>query len=132
MSVLVGALKPLWMQKKKSATLAGGATPAIADYDGDFKDDLATFSPDGTWTISLSGGGVLTQMWGGALGDIPVPADYDATANPKCDLDTSPASCHNADLAVWNNSTGNWTISNGNGSARTVQWGQSGDIPIPR
>jgi len=117
----------------------------IADYDGDFKDDLATYSPRiqlagalyravaGTWTIQRSATNTVdTQFWGGAFGDLPVPADYDATANPSCDIETSFASCHTADLAVWNNFTGNWTIRNGNGSARIQQWGQTGDIPVPR
>ena len=144
-SLLTGALKPSWMRSVRSATLAGGAAPVIADFNGDYRDDLATFSgyfmvagvlnaaPRGTWTISTSQTAAnSTQAWGGAFGDIPVPADYDATANPSCDLDTSPGSCHNADLAVWNNFSGNWTIRNGDGSARVVQWGQNGDIPIPR
>jgi len=145
MSVLTGALKPWWLQSVRSATLAGGATPVIADYNGDYKDDLATFSPyimvvnvlnpapRGTWTISTGPGAAnITQTWGGAFGDIPVPADYDAAANPQCDIEISPASCHTADLAVWNTFTGNWMIRNANGSARIVQWGQNGDIPIPR
>jgi hypothetical protein len=47
-----------------------------------------------------------------------VPADYDGDGS--------------ADLAVWNNGTGNWTIRRADGSARIVQWGQNGDVPIPR
>ena len=144
MSVLVGATSSTpWV---KPVTLAGGAQPAIADYDGDDKDDLATFSPKirpinvrnsapgGTWTISKSGSNnsVVTQAWGGALGDLPVPADYDAVGSPDCDLDTSPAACNTADLAVWNNFTGNWTIRRADGSPRIVHWGKTGDIPIPR
>jgi len=145
MSVLTGALKPWWMRSVRTAMLAGGAVPAIADYNGDYRDDLATFSPyfmvvgvlngapRGTWTISTSPTGAnITRMWGGAFGDVPVPADYDATASSNCDLDTSPGSCHDADLAVWNNFTGMWTIRKGDGSARTQQWGATGDIPVPR
>jgi hypothetical protein len=139
MSVLVAALKPFSTPWVKSKTLATSAIPAIADYDGDYKDDLATYTPrtkltaGGIWTMLKSSTNTLdTQTWGGALGDRPVPADYDGAANSNCDLDTSPAACVAADLAVWNSSTGNWTIRRADGSARIVQWGQSGDIPIPR
>jgi hypothetical protein len=145
MKIRTHALAPYLAAFVRSATLAGGAAPAIADYNGDYKDDLATFSgyfmvfgvlnaaPRGTWTISTSQNAPnLTQTWGGAFGDIPVPADYDATANPQCDIEISPASCHTADLAVWNNFTGNWTIRRADGTPRIVQSGQNGDIPIPR
>jgi hypothetical protein len=139
MSMLVDALKPSTTPSVKWMTLVTNATPAIADYDGDYKDDLATFTPTtkwtrgGIWTIQKSSTNTVdTQTWGGALGDRPVPADYDGAANANCDLDTSPASCVAADLAVWNSFTGNWTIRRADGSARVVQWGQNGDIPIPR
>jgi hypothetical protein len=36
-----------------------------------------------------------------------------------------------ADLAVFRPSTGTWNIRYMNGSAATVAWGQSGDIPVP-
>ena len=145
MSVLIRALKPFSTPTVESVTLAGGALPAIGDYDGDYKDDLATFSPKvrpinvrngapgGTWTISNSATNtVVTQTWGGTLGDLPVPADYDAAASPDCDLETSPAACNTTDLAVWNNFSGNWTIRRADASARIVHLGKTGDIPIPR
>ena len=47
-----------------------------------------------------------------------MPADYDGDGT--------------ADLAVWSSFTGNWNVRRADGSARIVQWGQSGDVPIPR
>jgi hypothetical protein len=105
-----------------------GEVEAVA-RDGDGKDDLATYTPTqksfgggipgGDWTILRSTDGAVTvPHWGGALADIPVPADHDGDGT--------------ADLAVWNGRTGNWTIRRADGSAHIVPWGQTGDIPIPR
>ena len=112
------------------STLATDARPAIADYDADGKDDLATYTPKlkgfhgmsppgGIWTIAKSRTNTInTETWGGMVGDLAVPADYDGDGN--------------ADLAVWNTASGNWTIRRADGTGRTVQWGAPGDIPIPR
>jgi hypothetical protein len=124
------ALAPLTATSVKWTALATNAVPVIADYDGDGKDDFATYTPaqrwlfggvtlGGDWTIwQSSDGAVVTPIWGGVLFDTPVPADYDGDRK--------------ADLAVWNGRTGYWTIRRADGSARIVQWGQPGDVPIPR
>lgn len=69
-----------------------------------------------TATLTFQDGNDKT--WGGLLFDQAVPADYDGNGT--------------ADLAVWNRTTGNWTIRRADGTPRVVQWGQDGDIPIPR
>jgi hypothetical protein len=130
MTMVLRALKPVSLQDVRWMTLAPNAVPAIADYDGDRKDDLATYTPTqkfifgggttgGDWTILRStDGAVIAPRWGGTLADNPVPADYDGDGT--------------ADLAVWNGRTGTWTIRQADGSARVVQWGQLNDVAIPR
>jgi hypothetical protein len=118
---------------QSSWTLAANAEPAIADYDADGKDDLATFTPrqrtlygttipGGIWTIRKSRTGTVTsETWGGtAFNEAGVPADYDGDGR--------------ADLAVYNRASGNWTVrrSLDGTNASDVQWGAPGDIPIPR
>jgi len=130
MTMITHALKP-WLSSAYWSTLATYARPALADYDGDGRVDLATYTPamkafhavtptpGGVWTIVKSRtNSIDTQTWGGTLGDVAVPADYDGDGS--------------ADLAVWNPWNGSWSIRQANGTARTVQWGQSGDVPVPR
>ena len=53
----------------------------------------------GVWYILQSTGGVQTPAWGvNSLGDVPVPADYNADGR--------------ADVAVYRASTGDWFIRN--------------------
>ena len=55
----------------------------------------------------------------GNSGDKEVPNDYDGDGK--------------VDLATWRDSNGNWYVrqsASGN-SLRQVQWGMSGDIPVP-
>ena len=62
--------------------------PVPADYDGDGRADIASWTPsNGYWHVILSSTGqTVTQQWG-MQGDQPVPADYDGDGR--------------ADFAIW-------------------------------
>ncbi len=99
-----------------------GDVPAVADYNGDMKDDIAIWR-SGPWYIVYDNGAAEMKPWG-LGGDFPVAADYDGD--------------NHADLAVWRPSTGTWWILNSGfqfGYApdyfTAIQWGLPGDIPIP-
>jgi hypothetical protein len=99
------------------------------DYDGDGYTDFAIWNPNThQWRILLNNPSnqlVVQPDWGnGSLADIAVPRDYDGDGK--------------TDLAVFRPSEGNWYIiqsstgtSSGTGTIRLVNWGQSGDIPVP-
>jgi hypothetical protein len=93
----------------------GAATDKLvpADYDGDGRFELATFS-DGLWSISRTETCVTSVNFGQA-GDIPVPGDYDG--------DTK------ADEAVFRQ--GVWYIlESSNNQMRSVQFGNANDVPV--
>lgn len=97
-----------------------GDVPVQADYDGDGRADVAIWRPStGAWWIFQSSNGqVLTPTLGSAQsGDITVPADYDGDGK--------------TDVAVWRPSDGNWHIQRSSLGFITVQWGSSGNIPVP-
>ncbi|MGB7202044.1 MAG: VCBS repeat-containing protein [Pyrinomonadaceae bacterium] len=95
-------------------------TPVCGDYDGDGKANYALRS-GASWIILNA---ALTQTTtttpsGDQSTDIPVQNDYDGDGK--------------VDIAVWRDSNGTWYIrqSASNSSLRQVQWGISGDIPVP-
>ncbi len=87
--------------------------PVAADYNGDGKADVATWSPTtGNWSMLLTGEGRKTVQWG-LPGDVPAPADFDGNGT--------------AELAVFRPATGVWYIK----GAGEVQLGLPGDVPVP-
>jgi len=110
----------------------GGSTdtPVVADYDGDGKADIAIVTPpagaqSAAYRILRSSTGYdYGQTWTipagwPALGDTPVPADYDGDEK--------------ADAGIWRSSTGVWIIpksSTNNSSYLFASWGVSGDQPV--
>jgi hypothetical protein len=83
-----------------------------ADYNGDGKSDVATWSPTtGNWTMLLTTEGRATAQWG-LPGDVPAPADYDGDGR--------------AELAVFRPANGIWYIK----GVGELQLGQPGDQPV--
>ena len=95
-----------------------GTQPVSADYDGDGKADYAIRSGN-NWVIRKSSNAQTDVIAWQLASDIPVQNDYDGDGK--------------VDLATWRNSNGNWFIrqSASANSLRQVQWGISGDIPVP-
>ncbi|MEP6703619.1 MAG: VCBS repeat-containing protein [Acidobacteriota bacterium] len=92
--------------------------PVSSDYDGDGKADHAVRN-GANWTIRQSSNGqTITTSWQQAS-DISVQNDYDGDGK--------------TDIAVWRDSNGYWYIrqSGSGNSLRQVQWGITGDIPVP-
>jgi hypothetical protein len=99
------------------------------DFTGAGRAAFASWEPaTGTWSIldrSPSTGAITTfsQRWGaGALGDVPVPGDYDGDGR--------------ADIAVWRPQDGRWYIlysTTEYGAGPVVHWGSGAhrDVPVP-
>ena len=92
--------------------------PAVEDYDGDEKTDIAVFRQStGTWYILRSGSGQLQVTQFGSIGDKPQPADYDGDGK--------------SDLALFRPATGEWFFwRSDNNTQQTMRWGTAGDVPV--
>lgn len=96
-----------------------------ADFDFDSQTDVSVWRPsNGNWFIQKSGGGTtFIADWGrSALGDIAVPGDYKSIV---------AGGTAGTDVAVFRPSQGNWYVLQNNTTPAIVNWGQTGDIPVP-
>jgi Bacterial Ig domain/FG-GAP-like repeat/FG-GAP repeat len=111
-----GLIAPLTPAPPPASTLVFGKS---SDFDGDGKDDIATWSPaNGHWVIvNSSDNSVRTQQWG-INGDSLVPSDYDGDGK--------------TDVAIYRPSEGNWYIINSATGGGTIRgWGDRTDRLVP-
>lgn len=105
-----------------TATFTSSSTePVSADYDGDGKANYAIRS-GASWIIMNAALSLTSSVTWQQAGDVPVQNDYDGDGK--------------VDIAVWRDSTGHWyirqsTLLGQSGELRQVQWGVSGDVPVP-
>ncbi len=97
------------------------STPVPANYDGDNRADIATFTKPGVWFVKRSSdGGTSSTSWGTvALKDVPVPADYNGDGM--------------ADIAVYRPDVSKWRILLSTGGSSIIDWGTPSfkETPVP-
>jgi FG-GAP-like repeat len=101
--------------------IQSSTVPVPADYDGDGRADYA-IRTGADWIIKQSSTNQTQIINWQTASDTEVPNDYDGDGK--------------VDIAVWRNTNGNWSIRQSSkvgqaGELRQVQWGMTGDIPVP-
>ncbi|MDD2942444.1 MAG: hypothetical protein PHC51_05685 [bacterium] len=100
--------------------LPGDTIPALGDWDGDGRDDIAVVRDINgvlNWFVAQTSNGVLMQYVFGVTGDKPFVTDADGDGEAEMVV---------LRAGFW------WFIMNpGEGSFSQVQWGLDGDIPLP-
>jgi hypothetical protein len=95
--------------------------PDTIDYIGNGLPNLASWEPtSGRWTYKDTSymAPTYTAFWGsGALGDVPVPGDYDGDGV--------------TDTAVFRRPTGTWYVNATTEKTISFQFGENGDKPVP-
>ena len=104
-----------------TTSFSTGGTPIPADYDGDGKANYAVRNGADWIIMNAAGTSTTTTAWQQS-GDIAVHNDYDGDGI--------------VDISVWRDSNGTWYIRQSSkigqqDELRQVQWGMTGDIPVP-
>ena len=95
---------------------AANDIPIVGDFDGDGRTDFTVYR-GGTWFILETLTGNQRAVTFGAAGDVPAAGDYDGDGT--------------SDIAVFRPSSGVWYVVGSSAGVFGIQWGQSGDVPIP-
>lgn len=112
-----------WILKSTSGLLAvqfgqAGDKAVVGDYTGDGKGDIGIFRPtNGFWYILRSEDFSYYGFPFGLSGDIPAPGDFDGDGK--------------TDAAVFRPSNSGWYLNRSTAGFLAVQFGTSGDQPIP-
>jgi hypothetical protein len=112
-----------WIDRSSAGVLAvqfGLPTdkPVIGDYTGDGRVDIAFWrASEGSWYVIRSEDLSYFAVQFGSDGDIPAPGDYDGDGRN--------------DFAVFRPSVGTWYLLQSSTGIGIVQFGQSGDSPVP-